>query len=43
MIKEIKIPPNSKPNSYLKDFPLGFGDLLEKIIVFNPNKRIKID
>lgn len=43
MMKEIKISMNSKSNNFLKDFSPLFVDLLEKIIVFNPTKRLKIE
>jgi mitogen-activated protein kinase 15 len=43
MVKEIKVSGTSKAVNFLKDFPLPFADLLEKIIVFNPNKRLKIE
>lgn len=42
MIKEIKSSAISKSNNFLKDFPAPFADLLERIIVFNPARRIKI-
>jgi hypothetical protein len=42
MVKEIKVTGTSKASNFLKDFPQPFADLLEKIIVFNPNKRLKI-
>lgn len=43
MIKEIKSTSTSKSCNFLKDFTPAFADLLEKIIVFNPSRRIKID
>lgn len=43
MVKEIKVTGTSKAGNFLKDFPQPFADLLEKIIVFNPNKRLKIE
>jgi serine/threonine protein kinase len=43
MIKEMKISANSKPAGFLKDLPAGYGNLLEKILVFNPAKRMTID
>ena len=43
MIKEIKIPSTAKSSNFLKDFSPHFADLLEKVIVFNPNKRLKIE
>lgn len=42
MMKEIKISNSSKSTNFLKEFPAPFADLLEKIIVFNPAKRLKI-
>jgi len=43
MIKEIKISTNSKPINFLKDFSPPFIDFLERIMVFNPTKRLKIE
>ena len=43
MIKEIKISTNAKATNFLKDFSPSFADFLERIIVFNPNKRMKIE
>lgn len=44
MMKEIKVQSStSKSNSLLKEFSPVFADLLERIIVFNPSKRMKIE
>ena len=43
MMKEIKISVNGKSNNFLKDFSPLFVDLLEKIVVFNPTKRLEIE
>jgi serine/threonine protein kinase len=43
MIKEIKISTNAKATNFLKDFSPSFADFLERIIVFNPTKRMKIE
>ena len=42
LIKEMKISNASSPNSYIKDFAPAYVDLLQKILVFNPKKRISI-
>jgi|JI10StandDraft_1071094.scaffolds.fasta_scaffold1103273_2 serine/threonine protein kinase len=39
----MKISPNTKPAALLKDFDPSFVDLLEKMLIFNPKKRIDID
>jgi serine/threonine protein kinase len=39
----MKVPNSSNPSSYLKDFSPVFIDLLQKILLFNPKKRITID
>lgn len=44
MLKESKVAstiPQSK--TILKDFPAPFIDLLQRMLVFNPNKRITIE
>lgn len=38
----MKISNASSPNSYLKDFAPAYVDLLQRILVFNPKKRITI-
>lgn len=38
----MKISNTSSPSSYLKDFAPAYVDLLQKILVFNPKKRITI-
>jgi hypothetical protein len=43
MIKEIKIPSTAKSTTFLKDFSPPFIDLLEKVMVFNPLKRLTIE
>lgn len=43
MIKEIKSTTSSKSCNFLKDFSPAFADLLERIIVFNPSRRMKIE
>ena len=43
MIKEVKIPTNAKAVNLMKDFSAPLADLLEKVIVFNPSKRLKIE
>lgn len=43
MVKEIKVPPNSRSTNFLKDFSAPFGDMLEKMLSFNPKKRMTID
>ncbi len=43
MMKEIKVTNNSKSSNFLKEFSSPFADLLERIIVFNPAKRLKIE
>jgi mitogen-activated protein kinase 15 len=42
MIKEIKSS-TSKSTNFLKDFSPPFADLLERILVFNPSRRLKIE
>jgi hypothetical protein len=42
MIKEIKMPTTSKSVNVMKDFSPPLADLLERVIVFNPAKRLKI-
>ena len=43
MVKEIKVPPNSKSTNYLKDFSAPFGDMLQKMLSFSPRRRMTID
>jgi serine/threonine protein kinase len=43
LLKEMKISPNTKPALILKDFAPGFQDLLERMMVFNPAKRITVE
>jgi serine/threonine protein kinase len=43
MLKEIKISPNTKPANYLKELSPAYANLLERILVFNPKKRLTID
>jgi len=43
MMKEIKSSTTAKSSTFLKDFSPHFIDLLEKIIVFNPSKRLTIE
>ena len=38
----MKISNAGSPNSYLKDFAPAYADLLQRILVFNPKKRITI-
>lgn len=42
MIKEVKISSTAKSVNLMKDFSPPLADLLEKVIVFNPSKRLKI-
>jgi hypothetical protein len=42
LIKEMKVPTNCNAAS-LKDFNPVYIDLLNKILVFNPKKRVTID
>ena len=37
------MPPNSKVNNFLKDFAAPFADMLEKMLTFNPRKRMTVD
>lgn len=39
----MKMSTNAKPASLLKDFDASFIDLLERMLVFNPKKRITIE
>ena len=43
MLKEIKLHIQSQSNVILKEIPVGFKDLIEKMVTFNPYKRITID
>jgi serine/threonine protein kinase len=42
-LKEIKLHNQSQAHLILKDIPPGFKDLIEKMVVFNPYKRITIE
>lgn len=42
LIKEVKMPTTSNPAAFLKDFHPLYADLLQRILVFNPKKRITI-
>lgn len=43
LIKEMKISPNTKPAALLKDFNPSYIDLLERMLIFNPKKRMTIE
>ena len=43
MLKEIKLHIQSQSHLILKEIPAGFRDLIEKMVVFNPYKRITIE
>ncbi|XP_031472755.1 uncharacterized protein LOC116245238 [Nymphaea colorata] len=43
LIKEMKVPNSSNPAAFLKDFSPLYADLLQRMLVFNPKKRITID
>lgn len=43
MIKEVKISSTAKSVNLMKDFSPPLADLLEKIVVFNPSKRLTIE
>lgn len=40
LIREAKIPSSCSPAAFLKDLPPQYADLLQRILVFNPTKRI---
>lgn len=43
MLQSSKIAYNSQKINFLKDFDPGFSDLLSRIIVFNPKKRMGVE
>lgn len=43
MLKESKASNSSQSKGILKDFPSMFIDLLQKMLVINPKKRITIE
>ena len=43
MLKESKVSNIGQSKGLLKDFPLMFIDLLQKMFIFNPKKRINIE
>jgi len=43
MLKEIKLHIQSQSGTILKEIPQGFKDLIEKMVTFNPYKRITIE
>ena len=42
-LKEMKVPTTVKPSTFFKDFEPGYIDLLERMLVFNPTKRMTVD
>jgi len=43
MLKELKQHNQGQAASILKDIPAGFRDIVERMIVFNPKKRITVE
>jgi mitogen-activated protein kinase 15 len=43
LIKEMKVPSGCSPSAFLKDFNPLYADLLQRILVFNPKKRMTIE
>lgn len=43
LIREVKVPANSRPLNYLKELPEPVIDLLTRMLTFNPKKRMNVD